>query len=381
MAWAKAAPGGAKVNLSASGMADTVAPLDFEDGPIRAESLALADAWVGSLETSAQCSRAQRDAAHEVFVETIATRYGVSPQRVTPTLGASLAITHVLLALLRPGDQVIVERPTYEALHRVPEMLGANVSRLDRKFEDGWAVVPDRLARLLTSRTRAVILSNLHNPTGMGIDQATLAEITELAARVGAVVLVDEVYLDHCFPGQTAASPEGVDVAPACTVAENCISWSSTTKCFGFSALRAGWIVAGNDETARAIRTATDYLHVQPPMATLQLGTRVVNEASRLTQHARAVSAAGRAIVERWLEQETRVQWVAPTAGLTGCVRLPHLMQDVAFADHLRERYQTQVVPGTFFEAPGTVRLGFGVPAAVLDEGLAAFSAALDDLT
>ncbi|MEM6992334.1 MAG: aminotransferase class I/II-fold pyridoxal phosphate-dependent enzyme [Myxococcota bacterium] len=378
MAWAMSAPKGAKVNLTASGMADTVAPPALEDGPTRAEGLALADAWAGPLETSDQCSRDARDRAVGEFIETVAARYGVPTDRVTPTLGASLAITHVLLALIRPGDQVIVERPTYEALHRVPEVLGANVSRLDRKYEDGWAVVPERLARLLTSRTRAVILSNLHNPTGVGIDRATLAEITELAARVGAVVLVDEVYLDYCFPDGSSTAP--TNIAPACTVADNCVSWSSSTKCFGFSALRAGWIVAGQPETARAIRAATDFLHVHPPMATVELGQRVLAQAERLTRYASAVSAAGQAVVQDWLAKETRVGWVPPTAGITGCVRLPHLMQDVPFAEHLRERYETQVVPGSFFEAPGTVRLSFGVDPATLRDGLAAFSAALDDL-
>jgi len=377
MAWAKSTPGEARINLTASGMPDAVNPPEWEDEPTRAEALALADSWAGPLRTSDQCSRAARDAEVDTFVDAVADRYGVSRELVTPSLGASLSITHVLLALIRAGDQVIVERPTYEALYRVPEVLGANVSRLDRKIEDGWAVVPDRLARLLTSRTRAVILSNLHNPSGVAIDRSTLAEIAGLAARVGAVVLVDEVYLDYCFPNFGSAD---VDVAPACTVAENCVTWSSTTKCFGFSALRAGWIVAGHPETARAIRAASDYLHVHPPVSTVQLGARVLANAERLTKHASVISGAGLAAVEAWLANETRVSWVRPAAGLTCSVRLPDLMADVAFCAHLRERYNTQVVPGSFFEAPGTVRLSFGVPRATLEEGLANFSAALDDL-
>jgi len=55
-------------------------------------------------------------------------------------------------------------------------------------------------------------------------------------------------------------------------------------------------------------------------------------------------------------------------------------MQDVPFAQHLRDRYDTQVVPGSFFEAPGFVRLSFGVDPATLEQGLASFSSALDDL-
>lgn len=370
MPWAKSVERSARFNLTGSGVADTVVPWSDDE-----QARALVDTWSGTLDIADLCRRDVRQNAREEFIATVADRYGVEPTRVTPTLGASLAITHVLMALLRPGDQVIVERPTYEPLHRVPEMLGASVSRLERDGPDGWAVQPDRLARLLTSRTRAVILSNLHNPSGVALSQQTLAEVTELAARVGALVLVDEVYLDYAFPDDADAP-----IQPACRVASNCISWSSSTKCFGFSALRAGWIVAGDPQVAKMIRTASDYLHVDEPVSTLQLGTRVLRDSEQLTAWARRVSSAGQAVVERWIEQEPRVSWVAPHAGLSGCIRLPELMNDQPFVEHLRNRYDTQVVPGSFFEAPGFVRLSFGVDPAVLEEALGNFSAALDDL-
>ncbi|MEX1363385.1 MAG: aminotransferase class I/II-fold pyridoxal phosphate-dependent enzyme [Nannocystaceae bacterium] len=369
--WAKSVERSARLNLTGSGVADTLRPWSDDE-----QARALVDSWSDMLSVADLCRRDVRLAARERFIASVAHRYGVDASLVTPTLGASLAITHVLMALLRPGDQVIVERPTYEGLHRVPEMLGASVSRLERDVERGWAVRPDRLARLLTSRTRAVILSNLHNPSGVAIDRDTLLEVTELAARVGAVVLVDEVYLDYIFPPE-ADSP----IQPACRVATNCISWSSTTKCFGFSALRAGWIVAGDPELARVIRAATDYLHVDEPVSTLELGARVLADAERLTGWASRVSRAGQAIVQQWIENEPRVSWVPPQAGISGCIRLPDLMNDAPFVQHLRDRYETQVVPGSFFEAPGFVRLGFGVDPAVLEEGLANFSSTLDDLT
>jgi aspartate/methionine/tyrosine aminotransferase len=368
MAWARAVQGTARLDLTASGMADSLGTrAHMPDG--------LTDPWSEPLDLATLCRRDMRPAATEAYCQTVADRYGVPAAHVVPTLGASLAITHVLLALLRSGDHVVVERPTYEPLHRVPEILGADVSRLERKFEESWAVVPDRLARLLSSRTKVVILSNLHNPSGVAIDRDALGAVTELAARVGALVLVDEVYLDYAFDARDE-SP----VVPACRVADNCISWSSTTKCFGFSALRAGWIVAGNRAVADAIARATDYLYVDAPISTLSLGQRVLAQADNLQAHAAEVASAGRAIVTHWLETERRVRWVSPHAGLTCCLRLPDLMHDGPFVGHLREKYDTQVVPGTFFEAPGFVRLGFGVDPADLTEALAHFSAALDDL-
>lgn len=372
MAWAKAVPQGARYNLTASGMADAAlsAPHGELAAPTAPGDSAVDLGWADAM--------SRRDVAWDsvgTLTQAVADRYGVDTELVTPTLGASLAITHVLMALVRAGDHVVVERPTYEPLHRAPEILGAQVSRLERTLEDGWAVVPERLAQLLTSRTKAVLLTNLHNPSGVAMDAANLKEIAELAARVGAMVLVDEVYLDFDF----ADSPEAA-IQPACRVAPNCISWSSTTKAFGHSSLRAGWIVSADPDAARAIRAATDYLHVYPPVATGVLGARILLNASDYQRKAQQVAAAGRRVIERWAAAEERIAWVPPTFGITCLVKLPARMSDTAFTEHLRERYETQVVPGSMFEAPGYVRISFGIDPVTLEQGLANVSAALDDL-
>lgn len=372
MAWAKAVPEGARYNLTASGMTDATLASPHGEVPPPAAP------FDPSAELSWADAMARRDVAWDsvdTLTRAVAERYDVDADLVTPTLGASLAITHVLIALVRAGDHVVVERPTYEPLHRAPEILGAQVSRLERTLDDGWSVVPERLAQLLTSRTKAVLLTNLHNPSGVAMDAANLKAIAELAARVGAMVLVDEVYLDFDF-SIAADAP----IQPACRVAPNCISWSSTTKAFGHSALRAGWIVSADPDAARAIRAATDYLHVYPPVATGALGARVLRDASTYQRRAQQTASAGRRIMERWVEAETRVQWVPPSFGITSLVKLPDRMSDVAFAEHLRDRYETQVVPGSMFEAQGFVRVSFGIDPGTLEQGLANVSAALDDL-
>ncbi len=370
MAWAKTVPRGARYDLTASGVPDAVSDLaagNDHDGALAA--------FRETAEHGVWCRRSEADSALRDFVAAVAQRYDVEPSCVTPTMGASLAIMHVLIALVRAGDHVIVERPTYEALHRAPEILGARVSRLERKFDEDWRVVPDRLAQLLGSRTRAVILSNLHNPSGARIDRKTLSAVADLASRVGAMVLVDEVYLDYGF------ALDGDDGVPMCKIAPNGISWSSSTKAFGFSALRAGWIVSADPDAAKAIRSAADYLMVYPPASTLRLGAQVLARSGALTRRAQALAATGLAVVDAWVRSEARVRWVPPPAGLSGFVRLPEFMSDVAFAEHLRERYDTQVVPGTMFEAPGYIRVSFGIPAPELEQGLANISSALDDLT
>jgi aspartate/methionine/tyrosine aminotransferase len=371
LAWAQTVPVGARWDLTASGVPDACGPASL----VRRLDTRLDWSLRGKLELEDLCRRDKRPEVLAAFLQTIAQRYGVAPEHVVPTIGSSGAITQILFALARPGDHVIVERPTYEPLHRVPEMLGLSVSRLERKFEERWAPLPDRLARLLTPKTRAVILSSLHNPSGVAIDDKTLAAIGEMAARVGAVVLVDEVYLDFDFDcsGETRAW------RPAAVAIDNGVSWSSTTKCFGFAALRAGWIVTRDRDAAQAFRLAANYFHVDPPLSSLAMATQVMQHAPELQQLAARAVAPAREIVDRWLAEEPRVAWVPPNAGQTGLVRLPDLTADVAFARHLRDAYDTQVVPGTMFEAPGTVRVSFNLAPEQLEQALGNFSAALDD--
>jgi aspartate/methionine/tyrosine aminotransferase len=208
---------------------------------------------------------------------------------------------------------------------------------------------------------------------GLGAD--VLEEIAALAARVGATVLVDEVLLDFAFdPGG------GFPWRPACKVAENTVSWSSLSVGLGVPTLRAGWIVSNRQETSRAIRAAGDYVCPLLPAASTFLGIRVLERAVPTAERAGRVLAAGRRVMDRWMASERRLDWVPPSMGPAGLIRLPGLVQDTVFSEHLRERYETRVVPGSLFEAPGFIRVSYGGLPAIVDQGLANFSSALDDL-
>ena len=170
------------------------------------------------------------------LVEAIASRFGVATERVATAPGASGANYLALAALVRPGDTVLVEWPGYDPHMGAARFLGANVTTFQRGWEQGFALDADEVAASITSETRAIVLTNLHNPSGAYAEPEALVEVGKLAKVVGAKVIVDEVYLDAL---------EGVDNSPAATRDDVFISTNSLTKSYGLAGIRVGWVACG----------------------------------------------------------------------------------------------------------------------------------------
>src|SRR5580692_6612094 len=168
-------------------------------------------------------------------------------------LGTTHATWLALATLLSPGDAVLVEDPAYEPLLRTAEGVGAEVIRFARAPESGFALDPQRVARAWTPRTRAVLLSQLHNPSGHRASNEALVAVAKHAAERGAFLVVDEVY----SPFDALADAAGVFRASARKLAANVVAVGSLTKCYGLGPERIGWILAPEEIVARAEVTMT----------------------------------------------------------------------------------------------------------------------------
>lgn len=270
------------------------------------------------------------------------------------TSGANLA---VIGALLRPGDRVVCERPTYMPLPRLAAAAGADVAWVDR--EPGtWRLDPAAVATAIDARTRLVLLTSPNNPTGAVSSAADLRRIGDAAAAVGAHVLVDQVFrelTDHPL----AAREHGA-----------CITTAGLNKCWGAPGLRIGWALAAPDVLpAVANAFQTQLLAPSPP------GTRV---ARRLLDHGAACRAALEQRVaathERYRAwcQEAGVRHDPVPGALTA---FPPLAIGHEGAHRLL-RQGVLVLPGDSFGAPGHVRIGLGGPPAALEAALEALQRA-----
>lgn len=304
------------------------------------------------------------------LLELIAARYGTGVECVVTATGASGANFLALAATLRPGDEVLVERPAYDPLIGAARMLGARVARFDRAWEDGFALDPDRVEAALSPATRLVVVSDPHNPSGVMASPDVLDEIGERAAGAGAHVLVDEVYLDGVFDGRRPAAASRSDAF---------ISTSSLTKAYGLAGLRCGWAMSAPG-LAEAMRRVRDVVDGTGSIPAERLSCVAFRQIDRLEARARSILEPNLKALVGFVESRDELEWVAPDGGNVAFPRIRGVDDTSAFTENLLERYETAVVPGHFFEAPGHFRLGYGCAPEIMTEGLARIGRALDEL-
>jgi hypothetical protein len=296
--------------------------------------------------------------------EAIGAKEGVPADWVIAADGTSMANMLAMAALIGPGDEVLIEQPTYEPLLGVARFLGAEVRRVQRRPETGFALDPDAVRRAVTPATKLIVLTNLHNPTSALADEAALREIGGL----GPHVLVDEVYLDAA--GEPARS--------AVHLGDRFIATSSLTKCYGLSGLRCGWILA-EPGLAERIWRLNELFGVSQAHADERLSCIALANLDRIAEGTHALLARNRALAHAFFASRPELDCAPLTGGITAFPRL--LSGDPeALDDLLRAKYDTSIVPGRWFEMPDRFRVGLGGPTPTIEEGLARLGRALDEL-
>jgi aspartate/methionine/tyrosine aminotransferase len=298
--------------------------------------------------------------------QAIAAHHGVDPDCVVESAGTSMANHLAMAAILGPGDEVLIEHPAYGPILDVAHYLEANVKRFRRVEENGWAIDPADVRRCITPQTRLIVITNLHNPTSVLTPEPVLREIGDVARSVGALVLVDEVYLDAVYDDPPRTS---FHLGPEFVVT------SSLTKVYGVSGLRCGWILAQPD-LAWKMRRLNDLYSATPVFPGELLSLAAFQNLNVLRERARRIVDADRKLLRNFLKQQSRLCAVETNWGTTSFPRLLSRNTD-AFLERLRAEFETSAVPGRFFEMPDHFRIGMGVNTEMFAEGLNRISRAL----
>lgn len=305
---------------------------------------------------------------YQPLIQSIAQRYRVAPETVVTAAGTTFANHLALAALIKPGDEVLFEHPAYEPMLAVVRYLGAEVKRFSRKFENAFGVVTEEIVSLVTPNTRLIVLTNLHNPSGVLIDDSTLKQIGEIARRVGARVLVDEVYMETLFEESPRTSFH---------LGNEFVVTSSLTKAFGLSGLRCGWIFA-EPELAKRMWLLNDLFASTPVHSGERLSVVAMQQLAEIGGRAQQLLDRNRKLLNEFLDTRDDLEVVRPEFGTVMFPRVRHGTSE-PLCRLLREKYETSVVPGSFFEMPAHFRVGITCDTEMLEEGLRRLGLALDD--
>src|SRR5690606_22922937 len=225
----------------------------------------------------------------------------------------------------------------------------------------------DDLNRLVTAKTRLILICAPNNPTGARFDEAVLEGVAAAADRVGAWVLSDEIYRGAERDGRESPSIWGMS--------DRVIVTSGLSKAYGLPGLRIGWIVS-SPEFVASTWTRHDYTTIAPGAAS-DLLARMALEPER---RAALIARTRRILQERvtvlgdWLAEEGCVEWAPPDAGAICYAKYDLPIDSLPLVERLRDEESVLIVPGAHFGMEKYVRIGFGEDRQKLDDGLARIS-------
>jgi len=306
---------------------------------------------------------------YEPLQQALAAKCGVTTDNVVAATGTSMANYLAMAAILEPGDEALVERPAYDPLVAAAAFTGATVKRFERRFQDAFRVDPAEIERAVTDRTRLIVLTNMHNPSSVLTDSVTMQRIGEIARRAGARVLVDEVYLEALFdPVPRSAFHLGPEF----------VTTGSLTKAYGLSGLRCGWILA-EPELVQKMWRLNDLFGNIPAHPAERLSVIALKNLDQIAARARALIDRNRPLLDQFLDLRDDLETIRPGCGTVVAPRVTRTSVD-QLCKLLRDKYETTVVPGRFFEMPDHIRIGIACDSDMLKVGLERLGAALDEL-
>jgi aspartate/methionine/tyrosine aminotransferase len=286
----------------------------------------------------------------------------VTPEQILVHSGAQEAIFTLCHALLVPGDHVVVHTPCYQSALSVPRSIGCSVTAWPGRFEDRWQPDLAALERAIGPRTRLLYLNTPQNPTGHHFPHDAFARILGLAAAHGVVVCCDEVYreLEH---------DPGLRLPAACDASATAISLGVMSKSYGLPGLRIGWLATRNERVLHAAEAVKDYTTICNSAPSEVLAALALRHREHLLARNLAIVHRNMPLLDSFFAAHAdRFSWVRPAAGPISFPRLAFAADVEEFCHDLMESTGVLLLPGTVYDHPGHVRLGFGrhdMPAAL----------------
>jgi aspartate aminotransferase len=306
------------------------------------------------------------------------------PKNVCVSVGAKHVLFNLALALYEPGDEVVIPKPYWVTYPEQVHMMGATPVLVDTREDEGWKLSPDRLARALSPRTKAVILCTPSNPTGAAYTEDETRALCDVLRPHDCWLIVDEIYAELVYEGFRFVS--AAKVAP--DLRDRMVIVDGVSKTYAMTGWRIGWalapaslvkaldVVQGQSTTnAAAVAQHAATAAMRLPIADFA-PTRAMFEKRRNAMVAGLESIPG----VRCRKPEGAFYAFADVRGLYGLEwgsKTIETDEDVAF--WLLDKAHVAAVPGGGFGAPGYVRFSYATSEERIAAGIAAMRRVVDE--
>ena len=319
----------------------------------------LGSTWLGY--TESRGNPVLREAISKLYTD-------MTPDSVLLHSGAEEAILNFYLAMIRPGQTVIVNTPCYQSLREIPRALGATVLPWELRLDGAelrWALDMAELGSLLGSagHNPLVVLNMPHNPTGALLSRDEFEELVRLCRLYGATLFMDEVYRNLEFD-------EADRLPAACEAYEKAVSLSVLSKAWGLAGLRIGWLASKDTETLAKVAAVKDYNSICASAPSEALALLAICQTHPIIEANRKRCAKNRLAFSDFFAKHCELfGWIPPVAGSVAFPRLKSKMSADDLAAELLRDTGVLLLPGSNYSYdPAFFRIGLGrnnVPAAL----------------
>ncbi len=290
--------------------------------------------------------------------EAIAQVYAtIAPEDVLVHSGAEEAIFVFMHAALGAGDHIVVHWPCYQSLAEIARGLGCEVTLWKADASRGWALDPDDLPHLLRPNTRVVIVNSPHNPTGYQMPEAHFRAIAAVAEQHGCLLFSDEVYRESEY-----ASADRLPAA--CDLNASAVSLGVMSKTYGLPGLRIGWVATHNAALLQRMAELKDYTTICNAAPSEFLAAVALRHRRTLVDRTVALLRQNLDVLDVFMrEHASTFAWQPPIAGPIAFPGLTGHAASVgaeAFCEWLVHETGVLLLPGTVYDVPNHVRIGFG---------------------
>ncbi|WP_338602155.1 aminotransferase class I/II-fold pyridoxal phosphate-dependent enzyme [Sulfolobus tengchongensis] len=274
---------------------------------------------------------------------------GKKQEDIIITAGGAEANYLTILSTIKPGDEVIVEMPNYMQIPGLLRGMNARVKYIWLK-EENFGLDLNQLNEMVTKNTKAIVITNPNNPTGMALSDNEIRGIVEIAEDNNAMIIADEVYRGSEHDGKIR--PSFVDLY------DRAISTNSMSKVYGLPGIRIGWAIANKDLVDK-MWNIKDYTSISPSIIGQEIAYRVLQEREVYMERSRKIALNNFRLLERLLSSAD-VKWIKPNATVLAFIKLNGVRNTYDFSESLFQKYSVLVNPGECFEMPSYVRIGLG---------------------